>query len=1173
MLPAYSSSNTMKTEQSSSVFGRKGFALIIVLFFSLSASAQLKVNFSSKRGLYTNGFSLTLTPSIAGKSIRYTSDGSEPTTSSGTLYSSPINISNTSMIRAIAYGGGDLSKVKTHTFIFPAQVINQPNSVSGFPTSGFAFDNSIKNHSTYGPQLIAALNQVPSISLVMDLDDLYDVHQLSAPIEYPCSVEYINPNNGDEYQANAGIERAGGSSFNSLKRNLRLNFKSAFGDAKFAFPIFGQEAARDFDQIALRPGFHGCMQLGVNSNRHGSNDLADQVMRDFQINMSEKGIGIHGDFMHLYINGIYWGVYNPSERGTNSFGESYFGGEKDDFDAIKRKNPIDGNRTAYTTLENMANNLDVTIPANYDNMKEYVDVVQFADYNILSNFGPHADDHKNGKNSFVLRDRTKTEGFKFFMWDTEPALGHVWTWNVSPFGSYPYDTIFQKLLTNSDFKTLVGDRLECHCFNDGALSASQTTAQYDKSYNSSKTAFIAEAARWRGSLEYDEFISTRNRIVNNYLPGRAAWTVQLYKNNNAYPSIDAVQFSQYGGALNIGQNVTLSNPNPGGTLYYTTNGVDPRASGGAISSSAQVYTGAISLMAGVQEIKARVKSGSTWSAMCPRKFHVDQDFSKLVINEIHYNPNDSIFYNPAINAMDTVDGKNFEFIELKNTSSESLHLNGLKIRAGVVLDLCADLIVPPNSFVVFAEDSTWFHQRYGFAADGIYSGSLSNSGDHLSVFDPLKNLVDSLTFDDSAPWNEVPDEGVSSLALLNSSLDNGLATNWSVQSVATSPGLENIFDPNHPPFAIQFNEIHYHPKDSVQGAVIIDDDVFEFIELKNTSNSNIDISGFFFSRGIEFKFPPNSLIPANGFTVIAKDAAFFNARYNQMPDGVYEGKLKNSGEELWLHNKEGKLIDAIDYGDAGLWDSIPDGSGYSLALLVDSTQNELASNWIAQKVETTLWAENQFCDRIELSTHNIEICAIDGLILSDIVQGNALGGLWTYNNSQVNIAQNQGRYFYNYETGNRCESRDSLDITFQIPDYSISMSIAPSAIVGPQQIRNIISISELNNEADCENIYVLMPKDISRFNFSFVPNASSIGGVSVQNIDWQYFSTNPAFHVWQYVGASFTPLNLSTFGFIGTYNPSNTDGQTSFTVQIFGGSGGETNVLNNADSESLIYFK
>ncbi|HNB82332.1 MAG TPA: hypothetical protein PLP14_09560, partial [Chitinophagaceae bacterium] len=108
----------------------------------------------------------------------------------------------------------------------------------------------------------------------------------------------------------------------------------------------------------------------------------------------------------------------------------------------------------------------------------------------------------------------------------------------------------------------------------------------------------------------------------------------------------------------------------------------------------------------------------------------------------------------------------------------------------------------------------------------------------------------------------------------------------------------------------------------------------------------------------------------------------------------------------------------------------------------------------------------------------------------------------------------------------------------------------------------------------CSDIYVLVPKLEPRFTFSWNASATSMGGVPVSNPDWQYFNTNPNFYVWKYVGATAFPGGgQSKFGFIGPYDPNQTDGATTYSVQVYQGSGGENIITNNTDSEVLIYFR
>ena len=152
-----------------------------------------------------------------------------------------------------------------------------------------------------------------------------------------------------------------------------------------------------------------------------------------------------------------------------------------------------------------------------------------------------------------------------------------------------------------------------------------------------------------------------------------------------------------------------------------------------------------------------------------------------------------------------------------------------------------------------------------------------------------------------------------------------------------------------------------------------------------------------------------------------------------------------------------------------------------------------------------------------------------------------------------------------------------LPLVPQIPDYSPQITITPAVVNGPKPVRVVIRVDELLNMNSCTPVYVFVPRLEPRYSFTWNPTATQIGtGATgaVNNPDWQYFSSNPNFYVWKYIGQStFPALGSSKFGYAGVYDPNNTDGVTTFSVQIFQGSGGETNLTNNTDSEELIYFR
>ncbi len=73
---------------------------------SSGGSQAAAPSFNPAGGTYTSAQSVTITSSTSGASIRYTTDGSTPSETAGTLYSSPVSISATATLKAIAYASG-----------------------------------------------------------------------------------------------------------------------------------------------------------------------------------------------------------------------------------------------------------------------------------------------------------------------------------------------------------------------------------------------------------------------------------------------------------------------------------------------------------------------------------------------------------------------------------------------------------------------------------------------------------------------------------------------------------------------------------------------------------------------------------------------------------------------------------------------------------------------------------------------------------------------------------------------------------------------------------------------------------------------------------------------------------------------------------------------------------
>ena len=281
------------------------------------------------------------------------------------------------------------------------------------------------------------LKSLPTLSIVMATEDLFgrtgiysNPNNRGAAWERPASVELIRPGRQDGFQVNAGVRIQGGAfrRFDlTLKKSFRLAFRDEYGAAKLRYPLFGADATDKFDNIVLRANSNDAWPYASGSVLYVRDAFAMETVR------SMGGVSSHTTFMHLYLNGQYWGLYNPVERPDAAFSATYYGGNNNSWDAINQDSVPDGNYDAWNRLLAQLNQ-DLSQSAPYQRLQgnnpdgtrnpEYedlLDVGNMIDYLILNFYVGNADWH--GRNWWAGRDRDNGDGFKFYPWDTETALG------------------------------------------------------------------------------------------------------------------------------------------------------------------------------------------------------------------------------------------------------------------------------------------------------------------------------------------------------------------------------------------------------------------------------------------------------------------------------------------------------------------------------------------------------------------------------------------------------------------------------------------------------------------------------------------------------------------------------------------------------------------------------
>ncbi|MBN1852819.1 MAG: CotH kinase family protein, partial [Pirellulales bacterium] len=591
--------------------------------------------FSVDRGFYTSAFDVEITTETDGATIVYTTDGSVPVVDNamnlvnGFLYTGPIRIDSTTTLRAAAFKlDYQPTNTDTHTYIFLADILLQspageaPDGFPSTPVNGQVFDYgmdpNIVNDSIWGPQLIDALTQIPTISFVTDLDNLFDpsigiyvnATRDGRLWERPTSVELINPDNSGGFQIDAGLRIRGGFSrgdFNP-KHSFRLLFRSDYGDAKLRFPLFDDEGADTYDAVDLRTAQNYAWSNDTFNDQLQNTFLRDIYSRDVQ---REQGQAYtRGRYYHLYINGQYWGLYQTEERPEASYASTYFGGNPDDWDAMKASSgqieATDGDLAAWTTLANLAVAGFTTDAAYYfvqgknpdgsDNpaFEKHVDLDNLIDFMIGVFFTGNQDMPtalgNNGPNNFwAIRPRDGSHGWRWIAHDNEHNLGtsrdgdlkddNVYYDGTIPTsaGSTPLSFnpkyLHQQLMAHPEYLSRFADRVQRYFFNGGLMTTAGAQALLDSRSLQIDQAIIAESARWGDQhneppLTWDTWQTEVDWLRNTFLSQRSAIVLNQLRADGLYPSgqLDAPSFSQHGGSVPSGFQLGIVNHESTGTV-------------------------------------------------------------------------------------------------------------------------------------------------------------------------------------------------------------------------------------------------------------------------------------------------------------------------------------------------------------------------------------------------------------------------------------------------------------------------------------------------------------------------------------------------------------------------------------------------------------------------------
>jgi len=897
--------------------------------------------FSHNRGLYDAPFAVSVTTATAGAVIRYTTDRTIPTPTHGQIYAGPIPITGTTVLRAAAFRPDWApTDVDTQTYLFPSNVIQST-----------VMRRSVTTHAVYGPQMSAALRDLPSVSLVANAA-IQDITEAEASIEWIPSIRDLTTGLFERggIRSGCGVRLFGGAFTDFAKKNFRLYFREKYGAGKFQAPLFagfdrGFPAAESFDQLELRSGSHDMAMRGF----YLSNAFTDDTLLEM------GHLNPHGRFVHLYLNGTYWGLYHLRERWGASMHQSYRGGTDSDYESINGNwnvggwaepgVPYDGNGSLWLRAKGFR--------ANYPALRDGVDVPQYVDFMLMWMFGGAEDEYR------CVGSRIPGIGFQFYLNDADGwfcipqycAAGNR-TVRGSP-GRQPGDgpgSLFSMLFASaqSDYRSLLADRVQRALTGNGALTSERNLARLDRRSAEIERPFLAESARW-GYLTPAEWTARRDSARNNWLTQRSTEVLSQFRAAGWLPSLAAPILSQPEGPVPLGFDLRFAKPSSG-TIYFTLDGTDPRLPGGLPAPNAQTLQSGDTPVAPNPVL---IPEGARWrwftsatglgsSLILPGHAqwnaghwkHPDFDDSSWPEGpaQLGYGEGDEAtvlpfgsanskwitsYFRHQVNIPSLV-GSTRGTWRLKCDDGAIVYVNGIEVIRHAMpagsFDASTFANASPDDgqgFTAFSVPITFLHPGTNAVAVELHQSSATTS---------------DASFDLEWVLESPPSPGPVALRLDRNTFVKARVRNGNQWSALTE-AFYSVGQDTVSPGDVIIREIHYHPAGT--------NDV-EFIEIENVSNRAIDLHGARLFEGVRFQFDRSrgSILAPGARCLLVKDLLRFRSAHSTEIEvaGVFSGNLDNAGESLRLVREDGTLLMAASYSNAAPWPVAVDGSGYSLVL-------------------------------------------------------------------------------------------------------------------------------------------------------------------------------------------------------------------------------------------------
>ncbi len=497
---------------------RKILLLLAFLFTGAGSWASgvdgLDPHFSSQRGIYDRQFQVVISCERPEAQIVFTTDGTMPSEVNGEVVEvgKPVvlPVDKTMIVRAYVREGNDRSTVLTHTYLFPADILKQFKMVVS---------------DEYRAEVIKSFSAAPIVSIVASHDDVFGeegiyTNPLKEGEEWKkhCSFEWIPPKKKSA-QVNCGIKIQGAAGrTRSEKKSFRLMFQKKFGAPKFKAKIFPESKVKQFDSLILRNPTHDSWTIQNPQWRKNARYVNDRWTAETHRLMGH--LAPHHRWVHLFLNGSYWGVYDVCERPDEHFASAHLGGEDEGYDVFNADGLRSGSQEARNQLEEFIKKGGLDDPETFRTLQEHLDLNAFIDLVLLNSYSSNTD--WLTRNYWLIGKQGSAPKFRFVSWDAEPIFWEKWAsfenrrrqtgLNYNPLANQKILTdhhgigfLMRHLNKSTRFKELFNKRAKLHLQVGGLLSNEKASARYRAQLDRVEKLLPAETARWGQLFDGEQF--------------------------------------------------------------------------------------------------------------------------------------------------------------------------------------------------------------------------------------------------------------------------------------------------------------------------------------------------------------------------------------------------------------------------------------------------------------------------------------------------------------------------------------------------------------------------------------------------------------------------------------------------------------------------------------------